>query len=304
MFGLSINLHQWNHLIAKIVFDCTTDHLAAVQIMHGKDEPKGRIGKILDKIFEYTFCLYYVKGKDLILTDYFSRVPADQHQVDEVIPISFINLCRPDELTMFGMMMRRWAQAAGVSVPKVHGVDKGVDPHVKPEHQKPHPQPEQKRRLTPAAPLLKRNSLPQPRPQANDQHLTRKLVERSRAVLNRCETTKCLPRDQTAIHHPPLPVPIPPERVWESDTPVHVSPFLSPNPAFHKPKAMNEIDAEYNPLMDTDSPYDDALVEIEYRHPVDDDFTLPLVWRNKLTRVNWQNVTYHAKRRSIALCIA
>ena len=38
---------------------------------------------------------------------------------------------------------------------------------------------------------------------------------------------------------------------------------------------MNEVDAEYDPLMDTDSPYDDALVEIEYRRPVDDDFTLP-----------------------------
>ena len=27
--------------------------------------------------------------------------------------------------------------------------------------------------------------------------------------------------------------------------------------------------------MDTDSPYDDALVEFEYRRPVDDEFTLP-----------------------------
>ena len=42
-----------------------------------------------------------------------------------------------------------------------------------------------------------------------------------------------------------------------------------------KPKAMNEVDAEYDPLMDTDSPYDDALVEIEYRRPVGDDFTIP-----------------------------
>ena len=107
MFGLSINLHQWNHLIVKIDFDCATDHLAAVQIMHGKDELKGRIGRILEKIFDYTFRLYYVKGKDLILADYFSRVPADCHQVDEVIPISFVNLCQPDDLTMFGMMTRR-----------------------------------------------------------------------------------------------------------------------------------------------------------------------------------------------------
>ena len=75
--------------------------------MHGKDEPKGCIGRILEKILDYTFRLYYVKGKDLILEDYFSCVPADRHQADEVIPISFINLCRPDDLTMFGMTMRR-----------------------------------------------------------------------------------------------------------------------------------------------------------------------------------------------------
>ena len=191
-----------------------------------------------------------------------------------------------------------------MSIPKVHGVDKGVDLHVKPEHQKPRPQPEQKRCPPPAPPLPKRHGLPQPRPHTNDQRLTRKLVERSRAVLNRRKTTKCLPRDQPVISQPPLPVPIPPERVWESDTPVHVPPFLSPNPAFHKLKAMNEVDAEYDPLMDTDSPYNDALVEIEYRHPVDDDFTLPLVWRNKLTRVNWQSMIYRAKQRLIRLCVA
>ena len=42
-----------------------------------------------------------------------------------------------------------------------------------------------------------------------------------------------------------------------------------------KPKAMNEVDTEYDPLMDTDFPYDDALVEIEYRRLVGDDFTVP-----------------------------
>ena len=91
---------------SKIDFDCATDHLAAVQIMHGKDEPKGHIGRILDKIFDYTFHLYYVKRNDLILANYFSRVPADHRQVDEVIPISFVNLCQPDDLTMFGMTTR------------------------------------------------------------------------------------------------------------------------------------------------------------------------------------------------------
>ena len=276
MFGLSINLHQWNHLIAKIDFDCATDHLAAVQIMHGKDEPKGRIGRILDKIFEYTFCLYYVKGKDLILADYFSRVPADRCKVDEVIPISFVNLCRCDDLTMFGMTTRRRTRAAGVTVPKVHGVDKAVDPHVKPEHQKPRPRQVDKQYQPPAPDIASKPKFPQPHIQSRDQRVSQKLIERSRAVLNHRELSANIPRDPQAVNDPPLPVPVPPAQLHEPpNTPVHVPPFLCPAPAMKKPKAMNEVDAEYDPLMDTDSPYDDALVEIEYRRLVGDDFTIP-----------------------------
>ena len=71
-------------------------------------------------------------------------------------------------------------------------------------------------------------------------------------------------------------VPILPGCVHDQpDHPIHVPPLLSPAPALQKPKALNEVDAEYGPLMDTDSPYDDVLVETEYRLPVDDDFTLP-----------------------------
>ena len=71
-------------------------------------------------------------------------------------------------------------------------------------------------------------------------------------------------------------VPILPGQVHDKpNPPIHVPPFLSPAPALQKTKAMNEVDVEYNPLMDADSPYNDALVEIEYHRSVDDDFTLP-----------------------------
>ena len=102
------------------------------------------------------------------------------------------------------------------------------------------------------------------------------MIEKSRAVLNRRELTANIPRDPQPVNNPLLPLPVPPARVQEPpNTPVHVPPFLCPLPALQKPKAMNEVDAEYDPLMDTDSPYDDALVEIEYRRPVGDDFTIP-----------------------------
>ena len=63
---------------------------------------------------------------------------------------------------------------------------------MKPEHQKHHPLPEQKRRPPPVPPLTKRPGLSQPRPHTNDQRLTRKLVEKSRAVLNRRASNKAL----------------------------------------------------------------------------------------------------------------
>ena len=274
MFGLSMNLHQWNHLIAKIDFDCATDHLAAVQIMHGKDEPKGCIGTILNKILDYTFCLYYVKGKDLILADYFSRVPADRRRTDEVILISFVNLCRDDDIHMFGMTTCRKAMATGVTVPSVHDVNKGVDPHVKLEHQK----------MRPVAPptVPPRPAPSQPHPQRNDQKLSRKLVERSKLLLSRKDQLKGLRagNSEFVTAKPVILLPVPASSPLDHQQhmpvqPVHVPPFMNRTPAHLRPKAPNEVDAVYDPLMDTDSPFDDALVEIEYRRPVDDDFKLP-----------------------------
>ena len=153
-----------------------------------------------------------------------------------------------------------------MTVPKVHGVDKGVDPHVKPEHQKPRPQPKQKQRPPTAPSMPKKPHLPQACPQAHDQCLARKLVDRSRSILKQCELTNRLPHDKPPASNLPLSVPILPGCVHDQpDHCVHVPPFLSPAPVLQKPKALNEVDAEYDPLMDTDSPYSDALVEIEYR---------------------------------------
>ena len=152
-----------------------------------------------------------------------------------------------------------------MTVPKVHGVDKGVDPHVKPEHQKPRPQPKQKR-CPPTAPSMpKKPHLTQAHPQAHDQCLSCKLVDRSRSILKQRELTNCLPHDKPPASNLLLSVLILPGCVHDQpDHPVHVLPFLSPAPALQKPKALNEVDAVYDPLMDTDSPYNDALFEIEY----------------------------------------
>ena len=147
-------------------------------------------------------------------------------------------------------------------------MDKAVDPHVKPEHEKPCPRQVDKQYQPPAPDIASKPKFPQPQIQSRDQRVSRKLIERSHAVLNCCELSSKIPHDPQPVIDPPLPVPVPPAQLQgPSNTPVHVPPFLCPAPAMQKPKAMNEVDVEYDPLMDTDSPYDDALVEIEYRHP-------------------------------------
>ena len=47
-----------------------------------------KIGRPMELLSDYSFNLYYVKGKDLILTDFLSRTPVDVSNPHEIIPIS------------------------------------------------------------------------------------------------------------------------------------------------------------------------------------------------------------------------
>ena len=92
MFSLLINMHLWNHLIANVDFDCATDHAAVIHILKAKDKPAMTcIQCFLEKLFRYRFNLYYVKGKDLILANFLSRIDSDKSDPHELIPMSFIN---------------------------------------------------------------------------------------------------------------------------------------------------------------------------------------------------------------------
>ena len=84
--------------------------------------------------------MYYVKGKDMILCDYLSRIAVDNGDPEEVITISFNALAqyRITEsfmITNFMVATRSNTNAAGIKLPLVHGAQKGVDPDLKPENQ-------------------------------------------------------------------------------------------------------------------------------------------------------------------------
>ena len=138
MCGLMINIASFVHLLRKVDFDAVIDHLAIMHIMKSKVEPATtRIERLLEVLSSYYFNLYYIKGKDMILSDILSRQNVNDSNPCEIIPISFnlrtvlqdkyYNLEGENEKYM--IQTRSEMKASGVQLPEVHGSRKGLDPH-------------------------------------------------------------------------------------------------------------------------------------------------------------------------------
>lgn len=140
MTGLLVNMGLWKTILKHREFDAAVDHAAVVQILKAKTEPATtRIKTLLERLAAYSFNLYYVKGKDMILADYLSRYRLRDTNPNDLIPLSFY-LTRPysavsRQSAQFLAMTRSKAAKTGEAPPAVHGVNKGLDPHVKPEKQ-------------------------------------------------------------------------------------------------------------------------------------------------------------------------
>ena len=84
------NITSFAHLLKKVDFDAIVDHLALVHILKSKTEPATpRIKRLLAVWSAYAFNLYYMKGKDMILSDFLSRQGKDKSDPLEIVPISF-----------------------------------------------------------------------------------------------------------------------------------------------------------------------------------------------------------------------
>ena len=143
MTGLLVNMNLWKNLLKHREFDAAVDHAAVAQIMKAKTEPATtRIMRLLDRLSAYSFNLYYVKGRDMILSDYLSRHRQKDLDPSELIPISFCCLKAyrsfiDDKIgeEMFCVKTRASAKASGETVGEVYGADKPLGPNYKPEHQ-------------------------------------------------------------------------------------------------------------------------------------------------------------------------
>ena len=143
MTGLLVNMNLWKSLLKHRECDAAIDHVAVAQIMKAKTEPATtKIMRLLDRLSAYSFNLYYVKGRDMILADYLSRSISKDIDPSELIPI---NVCCMDiyrglldtkaGLEVYNIGTRSSTKASGEKPPEVHGADKPLDSNLKPKHQ-------------------------------------------------------------------------------------------------------------------------------------------------------------------------
>ena len=142
--GLAINIASFAHLLKGVDFDAIVDHLALTHIIKSKMElATTRIKRLLELISSYSFHLYYMKGKDMILSDFLSP--------SEIIPISFNTykileenrkLSKGNNIAKsmsaherYLIQMCSQAKSSGTRLPEVHGVQKELDPNLRPEKQ-------------------------------------------------------------------------------------------------------------------------------------------------------------------------
>ena len=90
MCGLAINIASFAHLLKRVDFDALVYHLVLKHIIKSKAEvAKTRIKGLFKILSSYSFNLYHIKGKDMVLSDFLSRQKHDDSNPHEIIPISF-----------------------------------------------------------------------------------------------------------------------------------------------------------------------------------------------------------------------
>ena len=85
-----INIASFSHLLKRVDFDAINGHLSLTHIIKSKAETATiRIKRLWELISSYSFNLYYIKGKDIVLSDFLSKQNNDNSNPPEIIPISF-----------------------------------------------------------------------------------------------------------------------------------------------------------------------------------------------------------------------
>ena len=145
--GLTINIASFSHLLKRVDFDPIVNHLALTHIIKSKMElATTRIKMLLELISSYSFNLYQMKGKDMVLSDFLLQQSNDDSNPNEIIPISFntykILEDNRENFDKCNFNSEKYliqtcfqAKTSGAKLPEVHGAQKELDPNLRPEKQ-------------------------------------------------------------------------------------------------------------------------------------------------------------------------
>ena len=89
--GVMANVAAFKHLLRNANFHVYCDHSALVHILKAKREPPTlRLKKLIENLSKYKFDIYFLKGKEMHISDFLSRDPDDEDSPNEIIPIAFM----------------------------------------------------------------------------------------------------------------------------------------------------------------------------------------------------------------------
>ena len=142
--AIAVNIASFSHLLKRVDFDAIVDHLSLTHIIKSKAEPATiRIKRLLELISSYSFNLYYIKGKEMVLSEFLARKNKDYSNPHEIIPISFdmhkVLQENNYNIDSYLVQTRSQAKSSGIKLPEVHGMRKNLDPNIKPEKQHANP---------------------------------------------------------------------------------------------------------------------------------------------------------------------
>ena len=131
-------------MLKRVDFNAIVDHLSLTHIIKRKAEPATvRIKRLLELMSSYSFNLYYIKVKDVVLSDFLSRQNSNDSNPHKIIPISF-NLHTVSQENYYNIdsylvQTRCKTRSSGINLPEVHGMRKNLDPNIKPDKQHANP---------------------------------------------------------------------------------------------------------------------------------------------------------------------
>ena len=127
--GIAINIASFSHLLNRVDFNVIVDHLASAHIIKSKAGlATTRIKRLLELISSYSFNLYSIKGKDMILSDFLSRQIHDNSDPHDIIPISFNmhntlheRYYKIETKETYLVQTQSQTESSRIILPKVHG---------------------------------------------------------------------------------------------------------------------------------------------------------------------------------------